>query len=1242
VPLITSIKQVILQLNGGAFQVLCDDWLSRKIGGTICSLGSQAGTQKTTRGTPDSYFRTDDGHYIFVEYTTQTSKLVDKIKADLEKCLDESKTGVQCSEVRKIVYCHTSSNLSAKKDFELHKICSNVGVELELYGIDAIAADIVKSFPVLAKDHLGVPIDTGQILSINDYLKDHDSNKMMAPLGLAFHHREEELNQLLETIQDTNVVMLTGNPGVGKTRIAIELAKRYASENNANALVIHDRQLPLFDDIQALILNSCPYIIVVDDANQITQLNHILELLKRGNVKLIITVREYAMASVASQVRQFTNPEDVSIGNFTDDEIRKIVEDELGIKNGNYLKRIAEIADGNARLAVLAGKLAVEKNTLESIADASGLYEEYYGQILSQIKSDDDDKEMLVAGILAFFETIQESQIENLLAVLPGIGINKDAFLDCTKRLSEKEIMNIYHDRAFRIADQTFGNFIVKFAFVDKKVVPLSDVVKGGFAISKSRTINAINMLIKIFSTGDTHKYVDAQLKVVWEELKSSNSPDFLEYVKCAFAINPTEALLILKECVDSSKENPMRLTKGDFEEKRNGGVIDDDILEIIGGFLRQHLKVQSVTELFLQYFDKRPDLYGQFLIVIDQGFMININSIRFGYDVQIELLKAIRGKADSLDDNNAMLLFLEVARKLLQYTFRPTEAGRGNTITLYAIPLADSEGCRAYRSLIWSGLGELIRSPEYRDGALDVLLKLFSNYPQEDSEGVALFDAHHVNSLFCELLPDTLQHCVLASKFVRWVHHIEPSYDVTFLRAYMENPKYQMIKMLGRNDETFVGYEQQIEKRKKNIQPFIYEAGIAELAQLIDICAEYEPISENNAWDICVGLDVLLDALYEKDVSLFLDIVKVYMRKGTPLRLLSEKLICNLKNAIGDAELFSLLQNSNYPVKSSWLYLYFCTLSKDEVKQSHVDAWYSYIEDDALQSAGYRGLDFLANLSTVDKEIIPGTCDRLLHHKVNPERKVVDFCSDLLSTYSKSTDSILSTFSGHLELLKDIYLTIFRIEQNGSFDYEGKLFVALARSITGFLHEYVDTIVDHNIYCGMRETHFSLLYKNDDYLSIFDSLMEQAVSKAWFSDSLIESFVILASDSGMDSILRRNEWVLHFIEQNYGRIEVLRKLFPAVAKLGSDLRIQCINRFLELNDNPNDFDPYCFEPMHRSWSGSEVPLIDQDIQFYKELLSSMPSGLEYLAQRKKIEDVIEDRKKYKADVEIREMMARY
>lgn len=75
---ITAIKDSINRLDPAGFQILCDDYLSRAGYPNLVSLGTMTGAQKTTRGTPDTYFPIESDKYVFAEYTVQKSDLVKK------------------------------------------------------------------------------------------------------------------------------------------------------------------------------------------------------------------------------------------------------------------------------------------------------------------------------------------------------------------------------------------------------------------------------------------------------------------------------------------------------------------------------------------------------------------------------------------------------------------------------------------------------------------------------------------------------------------------------------------------------------------------------------------------------------------------------------------------------------------------------------------------------------------------------------------------------------------------------------------------------------------------------------------------------------------------------------------------------------------------------------------------------------------------------------------------------------
>ena len=161
---LTDIKNRIDQMDGGAFQNLCDAYLSYKGYKNVYSLGMLTGTDKTAKGNPDTYF-------VFVMYTTQKSNFLEKAIEDIDKCFDPQKTGVSAGDIAEIIYCHTYGRLGPGDDQYLRQYCEKHGAVLTLIGLDQLGNDIFRECPILARDFLGISIDSGQILPMDMFVR---------------------------------------------------------------------------------------------------------------------------------------------------------------------------------------------------------------------------------------------------------------------------------------------------------------------------------------------------------------------------------------------------------------------------------------------------------------------------------------------------------------------------------------------------------------------------------------------------------------------------------------------------------------------------------------------------------------------------------------------------------------------------------------------------------------------------------------------------------------------------------------------------------------------------------------------------------------------------------------------------------------------------------------------------------------------------------------------------------------
>ena len=98
---INIIQNAIKELEGGSFQKLFDAYLYKKYKFTnIQTLGVQDGTNKTTKGTPDSFVVEDDGKYILIMYGTVGTEAFGKMKKDILSCFNKDKLKIDENKIK--------------------------------------------------------------------------------------------------------------------------------------------------------------------------------------------------------------------------------------------------------------------------------------------------------------------------------------------------------------------------------------------------------------------------------------------------------------------------------------------------------------------------------------------------------------------------------------------------------------------------------------------------------------------------------------------------------------------------------------------------------------------------------------------------------------------------------------------------------------------------------------------------------------------------------------------------------------------------------------------------------------------------------------------------------------------------------------------------------------------------------------------------------------------------------------
>lgn len=597
----------------------------------------KAGTGKTTKGNPDTYFRKENGKYVFVAYTMQDQGIYSKIKEDVEKCLDVLKTGIETSGIEEIICCHISSNLNAGDDKKLHDICEEQGVRLTIYGVDEIANQVYSFYPSLVT-YLGLSIDTNQILSVDDFIIQCDANGMSAPLRTNFQFRISEKEKIINALLENNVVVVTGKAGVGKTRLALEAIKEFSNSNGYKLLCVKNNNLSLYEDLVSATEQRGKYLFFIDDANELAELSHVLEYVTKGylgyEVRIIATVRDYAKGNVISEIKNYVNPYITMVEPLKDDEIISFLDENLGIKNLNYIEKIVKISEGNPRMAYMAGKLALEKETLSAIKDVSQLYDAYYRKYVDNALGEDNDL-CLTAGILAVINTVILNDLSALQGIFKYYGISNEVFTSKVRQLAQLEVVEIHLNQVASLSDQCLANYMLYYVFFQRKILPLGEVLEIGYRYFRNSVIQSVNTILNFFESDATKEYCREEILKVWEKLKISNDDCYEKFVEDFHLFKPEEGFLLVKERIDELGHEQFNPLSIDFRE--NQYIMNDRLLNLLLGYNYSD-NINYVIELLIEYCSKSSKNLILGSDWLKNNYGIDIYSYRYDYYSQKKL----------------------------------------------------------------------------------------------------------------------------------------------------------------------------------------------------------------------------------------------------------------------------------------------------------------------------------------------------------------------------------------------------------------------------------------------------------------------------------------------------------------------------------------------------------------------------------------------------------------------------
>lgn len=1225
---LTNIKHKILQLEGGAFQEFCDAYLFKKGYGNITEFGMKSGTMKTTIGHPDTYFVNESTNkYIFVGYTTQQTQINKKVEEDILDCLDPTKTGVDPKDIEQIICCHTSSTLSAGKHMELIELCEKQGILLTIFGIDHIANDIYHNYGILAKDFLNESIDTGQIMDQDDFVTAYDHSTYSSPLNNEFYLRENEFQQLKTNIETSKVSVVSGQSGVGKTRLALEVCNSFSIDNGYKFFVIRNKNLPIFEDLVAYIGKPGKYLLMIDDANQLAEIKHILEyiLKEKYEVKIVVTVRDYAKEGVIQEIEEFTKPSELNLIRFTDDEIKELMQEQFKIYNEEYLDKIILIAEGNARLAFMAGKVALETQSLKTISDASQLYEVFFSKVFKDNMFNRDYQLLKSLGILACLDTVKLSELDRLDVLLSNADLSIEEFKESLYKLHEIETLDIYHSELVKISDQSLSNYAIYYVFYQKQIISIEKLIKEIYIDNSDFILKVINILLSVFGSEKVHAFIQQNVKAAWSyfEQKGEFPGEFVYHFHGA---EPVKSLLYVKNKINKGKEVSRDLKEVDFEKNIYGG---NSILKILSRYTDTDY-ISEALELIFLYVNKNQEVIEEGVKVLRGHYSVLLESYKFDYLTQQKLAATFEENYKKTSVNK--LIFSALSKNLLKTFFEETRATRGN-VTFYRFPLQISNGAIAYRNKIWKII--IANYEKFDDEFFIELFNEYGSYDDSVEKDIYIYEMNMVDELISLIGKDRISVAVLCVRELNSIYHFFEIELSPYLNSFMNTLEWKVL-------DTFfmVGYYRDYEDETER-----EDAIKADYIQLIDLitpdkykwlvklCGNFSKIDNVN-WEINQGLERFICFLrrQRENYMIFID-TYIDSNDQPKLRIQPSQIIKECIDKFGIEWTYTRVSNKRFINRNEWEYMFYVLLPQESINEKWCDRLEAFLKcknDKELVQSGVRDIAFLKKYNAYK----PGfflRAVKLIYHKYEYSPFIANlyFTSLMYNRTEKGAVEKAELFIDDIPLLKKIYFKFLTHDRDR--DYDGKLLIAIARYDESIIIDYFEHLLAKDRYYNNHADNIDYIWKLDSYkiwINKFIDLLYDKGSHFYFNTEKIGQMIFINSDKEDDKLYARKETLLlDYIKNNINNESKIIYIFNVISELSKSTRSRCIKHLAKLDVDFSIFKNIRFEPSSwGGWTGSLIPQLQTKIDFLHDLLPHF-TGIQFIEHRAKIEQMIENYK---------------
>ncbi len=704
--ILSDIISALGRIDAALFQQLGDELLTaiyKPI--NIESRGTKKGQVKTRKGSPDTILSMCSGK-ILIEYTTQSDhpqkQFIAKLKGDITSCLNVKKTRIPIEEIKEIILFSNQRITIDIQDNLRNYLCAQYpAIKLTIFSIDDIATKL-QDTPHLLHEYLGIETFPG-LVEIYSFIKRYSSPKFtyLTPIDNTYFELETQpVSKGAEILESNDFFIISGEPGMGKTRYAVEIANAYSDKTGAKTFVIEEKNRHI-NDIISSIDNSTSYLFIIDDANRTAIWEEAIEFYKHSlnnNVKFIATVRSYALDSIIAKCSNLVKVEQIEMSQSPEDLASKILSS-FGITNRHWHKRIDDITGKNIRLAVMCAQIALKGKKYNELINVEGVYDEYYKHIFNHLISDGTNRKLIkVAAIISFYKVVDLEETSLLDQIEQVFGFESSEFKSICRKLEELECINITDYNIATIQDQNFGTYAFYQCFYVHKELSLSHLIEK-LHNRQERLTDSIYSVWNCFHKEEVMDFSRSSISDAWKGLSVSlkEEREKCEFLEVFGAAIPTITFTYIKSLIKENK----------FDDFSHSNVSSDSILSILSHFSHsEESDTATALTLIVEFLKDHPNKMESAVKIISEHWIYDEIDYANSYKRETNIIETLIDL--SKESETAFALACKVLPSFLKFTFRYSRSkGRNFVFGRYAVVITYE--LKANRKRIWEWINSNI-----------------------------------------------------------------------------------------------------------------------------------------------------------------------------------------------------------------------------------------------------------------------------------------------------------------------------------------------------------------------------------------------------------------------------------------------------------------------------------------------------------------------------------------------------